>query len=123
MVQGGIGGALHARQGLVRIISACAGDGRDVIAVLAERGDRDRVSATLLEIHPAVADRARAAVAAAGLDRVQVQQVDAARSDAYADLAPAELVVLIGNFGNISPPPTCTPRSPPARSFAHQAPR
>jgi len=51
-------------QGPVRIISACAGDGRDIIGVLTGREDWNRVSATLLEIHPAVADRARTSAAA-----------------------------------------------------------
>jgi len=33
---------------------------------------------------------------------VRVKQVDAGRSDAYIELAPADLVLLIGIFGNIS---------------------
>lgn len=57
VVQGAIVAALDARQGPVRIISVCAGDGRDIIGVLAERGDRNRMSVTLLEVHTAVANR------------------------------------------------------------------
>jgi hypothetical protein len=95
--------ALDERSGPVRVISACAGDGRDVIGVLSQRPDATRVRATLLEIHPAIADRARVAAAAAGLgDLVEVRTMDAGQSDAYLDLAPADLVLLVGIFGNIS---------------------
>lgn len=45
---------------------------------------------------------ARAAAADAGLTRVEVVVGDAARTDAYADLAPADLVLACGVFGNIS---------------------
>ena len=95
--------ALDATPGTVRLISACAGDGRDVIGVLSERDDGARVRATLLELHPRVAERARSAAAAAGLaDSVEVRTADAGASDAYLDLAPAEVVLLVGIFGNIS---------------------
>lgn len=102
-VQGYISRALDGRNGPVRIISACAGDGRDLIGVLSGRGDVARVRATLLEVHPVIAERARVAAAAAGLSQlVQVRTSDAGVSDAYRDLAPADLVLLVGIFGNIS---------------------
>jgi hypothetical protein len=85
----------------VRVISACAGDGRDLLGVLAERSDANRVSALLVEYDVALADRARqAANALAAL--VEVRQADAAQSDVYADAAPADLLLLCGIFGNIS---------------------
>lgn len=95
--------AIDALPGPVRLISACAGDGRDVIGALCQRHDSGRVRATLLELHPGVADRARQAAAGAGLAAtVQVRTADAGASDAYLDLAPAEVVLLVGIFGNIS---------------------
>lgn len=101
-VQAAIGRALDAAAGPVRVVSACAGDGRDVLGVLAWRDDASRVRATLLELHPVVAERARQSAAAAGLTaQVEVRIVDAGRSDAYRDLPPADIVLLVGVFGNI----------------------
>ena len=101
-VQAGIGRALDAAADPVHVVSACAGDGRDVLGVLARRGDASRVRATLLELHPVVAERARQAAAAAGLTaQVEVRTMDAGRSDAYRDLSPADIVLLVGVFGNI----------------------
>jgi hypothetical protein len=102
-VQRHIGAALDELSGPVRVISACAGDGRDLFGVLSQRHDATRVRATLLEIHPAIADRARESVATAGLqDQVDVRTSDAGASDAYLGLVPADLVLLVGIFGNIS---------------------
>ncbi|HEY6741727.1 MAG TPA: hypothetical protein VI110_05150, partial [Lapillicoccus sp.] len=36
----------------VRVVSLCAGDGRDLLEVLASRGDADRVTGTLVELDP-----------------------------------------------------------------------
>ncbi len=103
VVRSAIAAALDTLPGPVGIVSVCAGDGRDVIGVLAARPERLDVSATLLEIHPGIADRARTAAKTAGLStRVRVQTLDAGMSDAYLDLVPAELVLLVGVFGNIS---------------------
>ncbi len=100
-VQAAIAAALDRTSGPARLVSACAGDGRDVIGVLAGRQDADRVSATLLELHPDIAERARAAAVRAGVPQVRVRTTDAGRSDAYAGLVPADLVLLVGIFGNI----------------------
>jgi hypothetical protein len=62
----------------------------------------DRVRAVLLELHPGIADRARAAAAAAELVGVEVRTVDAGTTDAYAGAVPADIVLLVGIFGNIS---------------------
>lgn len=101
-VQAWVSRALDEHAGQVQVLSLCAGDGRDVIEVLAARPDRERVRATLLELHPGIADRARSAVAAAGLgEQVEVRSVDAGKSDAFAGLAPADVVLLVGVLGNI----------------------
>lgn len=87
----------------VRIISACSGDGRDVLGVLHRRADARRVTALLVEYDAELASRARRA-ARDVTARVEVRQVDAAASDAYAeaDAVPADLVLLCGIFGNVS---------------------
>ena len=85
----------------VRVISVCAGDGRDLLGALDERSDAGRVSALLVEFDAALATRACAAAHA--LDaRVEVRQADAAESSVYTDAVPADLVLLCGIFGNIS---------------------
>src|SRR3712207_2747454 len=80
-VQAHLDDALERHPGPCRIVSACSGDGRDVTQVLTRRGDADRVRAVLLELHPGIADRARAEAAAAGLVGVEVRTVDAGRTD------------------------------------------
>jgi hypothetical protein len=101
-VQAYLSDALDQRPGRVRVLSSCAGDGRDVLGVLAHRADAERVSATLLEIDPQLAARARDAARAAGLSGVQVRSVDAGTTDAYVGAVPADVVVMVGIFGNIS---------------------
>lgn len=93
--------AFDALPGDRRVVSACAGDGRDVIGTLASRPDAERVSVTLLEILPVLAARARDAAAAAGL-RVEVRESDAGSTDSYAGAVPADVVLLVGVFGNVS---------------------
>jgi hypothetical protein len=84
----------------VRVLSSCSGDGRDVLGVLAGRPDAGRVDATLVEINPVLARRARRA--AAGLPaRVEVREADAGTTSAYLGAVPADLVLLVGVFGNI----------------------
>lgn len=87
----------------VRVLSACAGDGRDVLSVLAGRADRERVSGVLVELHPQIADAACRRVDAAGMaGRIEVRRADAGATDAYVGAVPADLVLLAGIMGNIS---------------------
>jgi putative methyltransferase len=88
----------------VRVVSACAGQGRDLLEVLATHPARDRVTARLVELDPRNARIARAAAAANGLTGVEVVQADAGAVDSYAGAVPADLVLFCGVFGNISNP-------------------
>jgi hypothetical protein len=85
----------------VRVVSACAGDGRDLLGVLAGRSDADRVTALLVEYDTGLAARASQAAQALSA-RVDVRRADAAQSDVYAGAVPADLVLLCGIFGNVS---------------------
>lgn len=59
VVQGHIASWLDGRPGeLLTVLSVCAGQGRDLVGVLAGRSDRHRVRATLLELDPAKTRRA-----------------------------------------------------------------
>ena len=102
-VQDQISAALdQARPGPLRAVSVCAGQGRDLIDVLAGHPRRGDVRARLVELDPRNAGVARQAARAAGLSRVQVVTGDAALTSAYAGLVPADLVLVCGVFGNIT---------------------
>jgi hypothetical protein len=85
----------------LRVVSACAGDGRDLLEVLAVRDDRDRVTATLIETDEWLAAGAEAFACAWGLD-VTVRRADAGSTTSYDGAVPADLVQLCGVFGNLS---------------------
>ena len=87
--------------GPIRVVSLCAGDGRDIIGAVADHPRRPDVRGRLVELDPRLAARGRAGVAAAGVD-LEVVEGDAARTDRYAGAVPAELVLVCGVFGNIS---------------------
>ncbi|MEH0823336.1 MULTISPECIES: class I SAM-dependent methyltransferase [Micromonospora] len=90
-----------APPGPLRALSLCAGQGRDLIPVLAAHPRGGDVTARLVELDPRNADLARRAAADAGLTGVEVVTGDASLTDRYADLAPADLVLVCGIFGNI----------------------
>ncbi|MEU1813299.1 class I SAM-dependent methyltransferase [Micromonospora aurantiaca (nom. illeg.)] len=91
-----------APPGPLRALSLCAGQGRDLIPVLADHRRGGDVTARLVELDPRNADLARRAAADAGLTGVEVVTGDASLTDSCADLAPADLVLVCGIFGNIS---------------------
>ncbi|MET8833695.1 SAM-dependent methyltransferase [Micromonospora sp. NPDC004540] len=91
-----------APPGPLRAISLCAGQGRDLIPVLATHPRGRDVTARLVELDPRNAEVARRAAAEAGLTGVEVVAGDAALTDRYADLVPADLVLVCGIFGNIA---------------------
>jgi hypothetical protein len=102
-VRGQIGEALAAAPpGPVRLIGMCAGQGRDVMPVLAAHPRRGEVSARLVELDPDLAAVARASAAAAGLAGVEVVTGDAGVTSAYTGMVPADIVLACGVFGNIS---------------------
>jgi hypothetical protein len=94
--------ALDERTGSIRLVSMCAGQGRDVIPVLAQHARRDDVTALLVELDPENAAAAEASARGAGLTGVRVLCGDAALTDSYAGAVPADIVLACGIFGNIS---------------------
>jgi hypothetical protein len=88
--------------GPLRVISLCAGQGRDLLQVLAEHPRASDVRARLVEL-----DRRNTAVAeetceAAGLHQIEVVTADAALTDHYRGMVPADIVLVCGLFGNIT---------------------
>ena len=86
--------------GPIRVVSLCAGQGRDLLDVLAGHPRRDDVHARLVELDERNAAAAREG--AAGLPGVQVVTGDAALTDLYDGMVPADLVLVCGVFGNIT---------------------
>jgi hypothetical protein len=86
----------------ITLISLCAGQARDVLGVVPGHARRADVRGRLVELDPENAATARAGVEAAGLAGIEVVRGDAARTDAYLGVAPADVVLACGIFGNIS---------------------
>jgi Putative methyltransferase len=92
----------QAPSGPIKLISLCAGQGRDVLDVLPGHPRRNNVAALLVESDPRNAEFARQRAAAAGLSQVQVRQADASLVANFADMLPADVLLLAGIFGNVS---------------------
>lgn len=90
----------NSRPGPVRLLSLCAGEGRDTIPVLTDHPRRHDVHAVLVELDGDLADRARQA--ARHLPNVDIRTADAGTTTAYLDAYPADIVMVCGIFGNIS---------------------
>jgi hypothetical protein len=103
LVQQRIREALDAAPpGPVRVLSMCAGQGRDLLGVLPEHPRSPDVRAVLVELDPKNADAARETVRAAGLDQITVHTADAGTTTRYRDVVPVQLALVCGVFGNVS---------------------
>jgi hypothetical protein len=91
----------EAPPGRIRVVSLCAGEGRDLLGVLPAHPRRGDVVARLVELDPKNAAVARETAAAAGLSGIEVVEGDASLTDAYRGAVPADLVLACGVFGNI----------------------
>jgi hypothetical protein len=88
--------------GPLQIVSLCSGQGRDLLEVLPAHSRRENVRARLVELDPANTAIAKGAAVAAELDQVEVVTADAALTDHYRGMVPADLVLVCGLFGNIT---------------------
>jgi hypothetical protein len=91
-----------APPGRLRVVSGCAGQGRDLLPPLAAHPRRQEVTARLVELDPEIAAVAEQAARSVGLDRVEVVVGDAGLTRQYRGMVPANLVLLCGVFGNVS---------------------
>jgi hypothetical protein len=92
----------RAAPGSIAAVSICAGQGRDLLGVLADHPRAPDVTARLVELDPRNAETARESASNAALHGVEVVTGDASISSAYAGAIPANLVLVCGVFGNIS---------------------
>jgi hypothetical protein len=90
-----------APPGPIRLLSLCAGRGHDVIGALTDHPRRGDVSGLLVEFDGGNVAKARAGLAAAGLDELAVIEADAGQTDSFSVAVPADVVLLCGIFGNI----------------------
>lgn len=91
-----------APPGPLRVVSACAGQGRDLLGVLADHPRRRDVTARLLELDPHIAALAERTATSLGLNQIEVVVGDAGLTSHYSGIAPADLVLLCGVFGNLT---------------------
>jgi hypothetical protein len=92
----------EAPPGPLTVLAMVAGQGRDVIPEVAAHPRREDVTARLVELDRDNTDAAREAARAAGLSNVEVITGDAALTNYYAGLAPADLVLICGLFVHIA---------------------
>jgi hypothetical protein len=85
-----------------RAISLCAGDGRDLLEVLAVHPRGRDVRARLVDLDPELVAAGRDRIRRNGLSGAEFVQGDASSTDALAGAVPADLVLLCGIFGNIT---------------------
>ncbi len=103
IVQEQVALAIAERAGAtIRVLSLCAGEGRDLIRPLAAATPVPDVHGLLVELDPTLTARARDSIASAGLRGLSVREGDAGTTATFADAVPADLVLLCGIFGNIS---------------------
>jgi hypothetical protein len=103
VVQDRIREALDSRPpGPIRVISACAGDGRDLLGVLHGHPRAHDVMARLVELTPELAEAGRERASREGFLGVEFKEGDASNTNAYAGAVPADVVLMCGVFGNLS---------------------
>jgi len=90
-----------APRGPIRVVSMCAGEGRDLFGVLADHRRARDVTGRLVELDARNATVARKATANSD-SRIEVVQGDAALTDNYVGAVPADLVLACGVFGNVT---------------------
>lgn len=88
--------------GAVRLVSVCAGQGRDVIPVLDLHPRWAGVAAGLVDSDPQHVAAVRQRARAARLAKVSVVEADATLTSAFAGHVPADVLLVCGLFGNIS---------------------
>lgn len=91
----------EAPAGPIRVLSLCAGEGRDIADASRGHHRAGDLSGLLLEHDPALAERATANVRSAA-DGLQVRRTDAGITENFCDMEPVDLLLLVGIFGNIS---------------------
>ncbi|MDZ8066074.1 MAG: class I SAM-dependent methyltransferase family protein [Nostoc sp. DedQUE08] len=88
--------------GTIRVVSVCAGDGRDLLGTLKNHARAKNVSARLVEINSNLVERGRATIESLGLAKqIEIINGDATLATNYVGAVPADIVIVCGVFGNL----------------------
>jgi hypothetical protein len=90
-----------APPGPLIVVSLCAGDATDLAIAVGGHARCGDVVGAAIELDPELAQRAAANLASAGVP-LDVRCADAGDIQSFSDLAPADLLMLVGIFGNVS---------------------
>ena len=89
--------------GIIRVVSVCAGDGRDLLGTLENHPRAKDVHARLVELNPLLVERGRATIESLGLAKqIELINGDATIADNYVGAVPADIVIVCGVFGNLA---------------------
>jgi hypothetical protein len=103
VVHGRIRDALDMQPpGPIKVVSLCAGEGRDLIGALAGHRRAHDVQARLVELDERLVTTARQRAQEAALPGIHVYQGDAGSTTAYDGAVPAAIVLACGVFGNVT---------------------
>ena len=90
----------EAPDGPLKVVSICAGQGRDLLPVLATHARAEDVSARLVETDPRNIEVGQAVATPA---HVEYTRQDAGLAASYVGMVPADLVLVAGVLGNLRP--------------------
>jgi hypothetical protein len=90
-----------APPGPLTVVSLCAGDATDLAIAARGHARCPDVTGAAIELDPELARRADANLHSAGV-ALEVRCADAGDTSTFSDLVPADLLLLVGIFGNIS---------------------
>ncbi|MEH1921718.1 class I SAM-dependent methyltransferase family protein [Nostoc sp.] len=104
IVQEYIAHSLNLSQpGLIRVVSVCAGDGRDLLGTLSNHPRAKDVHARLVELNPQLVERGQETIESLGLTKqIEFINGDATISSNYVGAVPADIVIVCGVFGNLA---------------------
>lgn len=88
--------------GTIKLVSMCAGQGRDLLGVLADHPRRIDVRARLVELDERNVEIARETAARLNLVGIEVVEGDAGTTDVYENSVPAAVILACGVFGNVT---------------------
>ncbi len=88
--------------GPIRLVSICAGDGRDVLGVLSAHPRAREVHGRLVDLSVPLVDAGRREIDRLGVRGIEFLRADAGSWATYAGAVPADIVLACGVFGNIT---------------------
>lgn len=91
----------RAPPGPIRLLSLCAGDGRDVLGVLPGHPRARDVRGWLVDLDPELIRRGRERIRSGSVQGVEYLQADASLPASLRGAVPADLLLLCGIFGNL----------------------